>query len=144
MDIDIDFDEIFDIFNDFQDNEQNTFEDQNFDDDFSLYDCTKDIKDTNQNEINKTEKKHYTKKNIILSDRAKNFKLYYYLIFDKYTKITKPMIQKIHNKIKDILGLKPMSRDSQRVKDKYFEEFLEYSPQIILYLLNHKEILNNI
>lgn len=91
-------------------------------------------------------KKHYEKKNIILSPNAKNFQLNYYLVFaKKYNKFPKPLIRKIHNIIKKPLGLDRMKRDAIRVKDKYFEQYVQYSWKIIQYLLKHKEeILNQI
>lgn len=116
MDYDLYFDdEAFDIFNDILGYEQNNFENQNDnDDDYFSYDqnlpfndskdYTKDIKDTNQIEINKIGKKKYTKKNVILSKGAKDFKSDYYLIFaNEHIKINKPMIKKIHTIIKDNL-----------------------------------------
>ena len=101
------------------------------------------LKNKNQN---KKDKKHYTKKNIKLSSNAQNFKLNYYLVFaKKYNKFPKPMIRKIHDIIKEPLGLDPMNRDAQRVKDKYFEQHLQNSNRIIQYLVTHKEeILNQI
>lgn len=73
------------------------------------------------------------------SHQNNEFKKLFYQIFTSKKRIPKEIVKKIHNIILVPLELKKMSRDEYRKIDLYFQNYLKYSTQILIYLQKHKE-----
>lgn len=74
-----------------------------------------------------------------LSHQQNEFKKLFYQVFTSKKRIPKEIVKKIHNIILVPLELKKMSREEFRKIDLYFQNYLKYSTQILIYLQKHKE-----
>lgn len=79
------------------------------------------------------------KRKLNRSHQNNEFKKLFYQIFTSKKRIPKEIVKKIHNIILVPLELKKMSRDEYRKIDLYFQNYLKYSTQILIYLQKHKE-----
>ena len=88
--------------------------------------------------------KPYHKRKSTLSKQAQIFREAFFLIFTKKKKFPKTIIWEIHKLIQEPLNLKNINRDIIRDNDKYFENFVNESTNIIHYLQNNKEQIRSL
>lgn len=79
------------------------------------------------------------KRKVDLSHNELSFKDRFYAIFTTKKKFEKKLVKQIHDYIRKPFGFERMSREEFRRIDIYFRNYAKYSPQILSYLILHKE-----